>query len=317
MVLSETYILNGLYTYAGSPTFNKYDGTYNCGCPICKEGKSWGRKKRLYYYPQTKTFYCFNCNESWTAVYWIHLVSGLSYDEIRDQNNISDFSVDVSKKMDISIFKPKISSLPIDSINIFDQTQSKFYKHNKWFLSVTDYIKKRKLDSAVNKSKTYYISFTDTIHKNRLVLPFMDNSQKIVYYQTRSLDGSTPKYLGKYGSDKTVFGIDRIDSDFEYIFIFEGPIDSMFVKNGVAVAGLTLTNTQKAQLSVYPFHHKIWVLDNISVSKDEETKNKLLKLIDNSEKVYKWSNNYKDLNEWCVDQNINGIDPNIIINNLY
>jgi hypothetical protein len=82
MKLPETYILNKFYAYSGEPEFKKFDNTYNAGCPICKEGKSWGSKKRLYFYPTSNTFYCFNCSRNWSALNWILEVSGLSKEEV-------------------------------------------------------------------------------------------------------------------------------------------------------------------------------------------------------------------------------------------
>jgi hypothetical protein len=315
MELSDRYILEAFYTFSGTPTFNKYDGKYNAGCPICREGKSWGKKERLFFYPSTSSFFCFNCSESWTAKQWIHEVSGLSYEEMSVEDSQNDFSKDILDG--VKIRKLVLPSLPFDSVNITDPIQKKYYQNNQWTNKAWDYIEKRRLGSAINSCGTFYMSFSDKTHKNRLILPFKDRHNKTVFYQTRSLDNSEPRYLGKTGHDKTIFGVDRIDPDFEYIFLFEGPIDSLFVRNGVGLAGLTMSETQKKQLSEFPFHKKIWILDNISVVKDEETKNKTLKLLNSGESVYKWGNNYKDLNDMVVAEGLDGIDPEIIINNLY
>jgi hypothetical protein len=232
---------------------------------------------------------------------------------VEDSQN--DFSKDILDG--VKIRKLVLPSLPFDSVNITDPIQKKYYQNNQWTNKAWDYIEKRRLGSAINSCGTFYMSFSDKTHKNRLILPFKDRHNKTVFYQTRSLDNSEPRYLGKTGHDKTIFGVDRIDPDFEYIFLFEGPIDSLFVRNGVGLAGLTMSETQKKQLSEFPFHKKIWILDNISVVKDEETKNKTLKLLNSGESVYKWGNNYKDLNDMVVAEGLDGIDPEIIINNLY
>jgi hypothetical protein len=66
--IPESYLLNKFYSYSHEPSFKKYEGTYNAGCPVCREGKSLGKKKRLFYYPKTQSFYCFNCNKSWNGL---------------------------------------------------------------------------------------------------------------------------------------------------------------------------------------------------------------------------------------------------------
>jgi hypothetical protein len=98
-------------------------------------------------------------------------------------------------------------------------------------------IKTRKLDKGVNSPKTFYISLTDPVHKNRLVLPFYDSNNNIVFYQTRGLDNKDlrdrPKYLSKVGAEKTLYGIQNVSADLDTVFIFEGPIDSYFAQNGL------------------------------------------------------------------------------------
>lgn len=318
MKIPETYVLGKFYAYSGEPEFKKYDNTYNACCPICREGKSWGKKKRLYYYPTTNSFFCFNCSKSWTALNWIKEACSLSYDEIKSEIIQDKSGFDITNVINAEKkSKKNLPDLPYDSINLFDETQVNFYKSNQTFQNALEYIDSRKLSTAVNKSPYLYISLTDFFHKDRICIPFQDRNKKTVFYQTRCLDNSIPKYLGKIGYDKTLFGIDRVDQDLDYIFIFEGPIDAMFIKNGVAAAGLTLNKTQTNQLLEFPFHKKIWVLDNPKY--DTAAKKKTSELIERGHLVFKWPINldYKDFNEMAVKEDLNEISFELIIKNLY
>jgi DNA primase len=317
MNLPETYVLGKFYAYAGDPEFRKYDNTYNAGCPSCREGKSWGKKKRLYFYPKTNTFYCFNCARSWTAFAWLRDVCNISYEEIQSDLIQNKSSFDVFKKGNFKKDKKQLPDLPYDSINLFESLQKDFYKTNQNFLKAVEYINERRLNTAINKPASLYLSLTDFYHKNRLCIPFHNRDKKVVFYQTRALDDSIPKYLGKVGYDKTVFGIERAKNDLEYLFIFEGPIDAMFVKNGISVAGLNITSKQTQQLMEFPFHQKIWVLDNPKV--DQTAKEKILELINRGSKVFKWplDLNYKDFNEMAVDKKLDEIDIDFLLKNLY
>lgn len=316
--LPSSYILEKFYTYTGEPSYNKYTKVYNASCPVCREGKSWLKKKRLYYYPNTNTFYCFNCEKSWTAYSWLYSVTGMTKEEIQSEVISGNSSLDVTGRISEKKLKTKQQGmLPHDSINLCDFQQKIFYGTNPFFQKALEYIEERKLNTAINKNKNYYISLTDFVHKNRLCIPYYNTENKVIFYQTRSLDGSEPRYLNKIGSEKSVFGIERIDQELDYIFIFEGPIDAMMVKNGVAVAGLTLTQTQEKQLSQFKFHKKIWVLDNLKV--DNAAKENTTKLMLNGEKVFRWPQEifYKDFNEWAIKENKNEIDYKIILDNLY
>ncbi len=313
--IPESYLLNKFYSYSHEPSFKKYEGTYNAGCPVCREGKSLGKKKRLFYYPKTQSFYCFNCNKSWNGLSWLTDVTGMSIPEIKTEISTqkNSFEIDIKKQLPSS--KRILADLPYDSINLNDPLQLSFYQKNELIDKALNYIRGRKLDTAINKSKNLFLSLKDFIHKDRLCIPFYDENKKIIFYQTRCLDDSQPRYLGKQNSEKTIFNIEKIDPSLDYIFLLEGPIDAMFIKNGVGVAGINLTNLQKEQLSRYPLHQRIWVLDNPRI--DSTSNNKIQELISKEEKVFCWNNQYKDLNEWCVSENINEIQPDIILNSLY
>jgi hypothetical protein len=317
--IPDSYVLNKFYSYSIEPTFRKTDSTYNAGCPICREGRSLGKKKRLFYYPASNTFHCFNCSKTWSAFNWICNVTGFSKDQILFEIENSVNSINVEHKLETNVKKyiKKNLELPHDSINLFDQTQTSYYRDDKTFNDTLKYIKSRRLNTAKYKPNSLYLSLTDYVHKNRLCIPFYDRNNKVIFYQTRSIDNSFPKYLSKEGSEKTVFGLDKIDKNFNYIFIFEGPIDSFFVKNGIGVAGLTLTKTQSTQLLEFPFHKKIWVLDNPNF--DETAKENIKKLLLNNETVFKWTDSmpYKDFNEMTMFEELDEIDYNKIINSLY
>jgi hypothetical protein len=316
MKIPDSFLLKKFYTYSFNPSYKKTEGTYNAGCPVCKEGKSFGKKKRLFFYPKTQSFYCFNCSKSWNAFSWLQEVSNSSYEELKSEILEQDSSNEIIILEKQKNYLKKKTDLPFDSINLSEQSQVFYFKNENKVQKCLSYIKERKLDTAINRCNAFYLSLTDFIHKNRLCIPFYEN-KKIVFYQTRSLDDSFPKYLSKNGSEKTVFNIDNIDSELDYIFLTEGPIDSMFIKNGVGLAGLTITDYQKKQLAGFTFHKKIWVLDNPNV--DETSKEKIKELIANKQNVFMWplGCRYKDLNEWCIKENLDGIDYNKIVNNLY
>lgn len=315
MQIPEAYIIQKLFSFAYNPTFHKSSGQYNAGCPICKEGKSNGRKKRLYFYIKSNSFYCFNCNKSWSALSWLKEAGRLTAKDIQHEITNGNYRVDLTER----IFSVKTEtfnqSLPYDSINLDDKTQLQSYISNNSVSQAVKLIKDRRLNTAINRPKSFYLSTKDFTHKNRLCIPFYDKSHNITFYQTRSLDESSPKYLSKLNADKSLYGINSVDLSVDYIFIFEGPIDSMFVKNGVAATGLRLTQKQKNELDQFTFHKKIWVLDNQNV--DAAAKQKTEELLNNNTSVFIWPKNIKckDFNELAILLNQDSISHKFILNN--
>lgn len=225
-----------------------------------------------------------------------------------------------------SNFYKKINpkSLPDDSINLFDGTQISFYKDNQVVKDALEFIHKRRLDTAINKPRSLWLSLTDYTHKNRVVFPFYSSSgsAKIDFYQSRALydvDANIAKYLSKSNTDKTIFNLDKVDSDINYIFLQEGPIDAMFLRNSVALAGIHPTEQQLDILQTqYPLHELVYVLDNQHTDK---TSLKVTKdLLDSGQKVFIWPKElikFKDLNELCIHVQKDEIKPEFIIKHTY
>jgi hypothetical protein len=67
----------------------------------------------------------------------------------------------------------------------------------------------------------------------------------------------------------------------------------------------------------FPFHQKIWILDNPKF--DDAAKNKIKQLIERNEKVFKWpdSMSYKDLNEMAIFEELDEIPYDIFVKNIY
>lgn len=320
MNLPEDYIVEKFYQFAGKPSKNRYNNTYQGSCPMCREGNSWLKKKRFYFIPQNNNVFCHNCGYSKTPLQWISEICNISISDILSESNQTySFSA-------VEVEKPKliVETLPKDSINLFDKTQLDYYRNNSVVKKALDFIESRKLANAVNKPKALYLSLVDKVHKNRVIIPFYDENDKIVYYQTRTiLEGdmlSKPRYLSKINSEKTIFNINNVYPDYDTIFIFEGPLNSCFVKNGVAIGGIQensyqlYTSKQQDQIDLYPFHKKIWVLD--SQWKDKAAYNKTKKLLELKESVFIWPKNigtlYKDFNDITMSLNSNGISPDFI-----
>jgi len=156
----------------------------------------------------------------------------------------------------------------------------------------------------------------DRVHKNRLVVPFYGDNSKVICYQTRALtQNQFPKYLTKFG-EKELFGLPNIVSSIPYVFIFEGPIDSMFVKNGIAMASLAPTENQIHQLNNLIGYQQIYVFDNDKNNK--QTASKIEKYIKEGKQIFIWPkefNKFKDFNEICCSLDLDEISWKFVLKN--
>ncbi len=327
IIIPEQYVINVLYENVYKISYNKYTKTYNGCCPICKEGDSWGKKKRFYYIPNKELAYCHNCGYSKKALTFITEVTNKPLHTI--VNDIKGFDVEILPTEEPKEVKKVIDkSLPEDCINLSDISQIEYYKDNTIVKLALQLIKDRKLDKGINKPKTFYVSLKDVVHKNRLILPFYDENDDIIFYQSRGLTKKDlferPKYLSKVGAERSLYGMQNINSNLDNVFIFEGPIDSYFVENGLATCGITersdkmFTSLQKEQINKLNLYEKVYVLDNQYC--DKAALSKSIILADNNEKVFIWPKElkqFKDFNDICVAGNKDKIKPEFILKNTH
>ena len=327
--IPEQYVVKVLYENIYKITYNKFNQTYNGCCPICKEGDSWGRKKRFYYIPKKELAYCHNCGYSKKPLPFIADVTNKPLQAI--VNEVKEFDVDILPTVNEEPEVKKIinsETLPKDCINLSDKAQVEYYKDNPVVTMALHCINTRRLNKGINSPKTFYLSLNDPVHKNRLVLPFYDENDKIVYYQTRGLVNKDlherPKYLSKMNTEKCLYGIHNVNPNIDSVFIFEGPIDSYFVENGLATCGITersnkiFTARQKEQINRLNFYDKVYVLDN--QYQDTAALNKSIILAENNEKIFIWPKKlkrFKDFNDICVAGNKDKIKPEFILKNTY
>lgn len=328
IVVPEQYTIQALYENIYKISYNKYNHTYNGCCPICKEGDSWGKKKRFYYIPKKDLAYCHNCGYSKKTLSFLLDVTHKPLHFII--NEIKEF--DIEEQIPVKEVKEERrqvdKSLPEDCINLSDPSQVEFFKSSAPVIAALDLIKKRKLNKGINRPKTFYISLKDKVHKNRLILPFYDENGDIIFYQSRGLMKKDlydrPKYLSKVNAERSLYGMQNINTELDHVFIFEGPIDSYFVENGLATCGITersdkmFTALQKEQMSRLNLYEKIYVLDNQYC--DKAALSKSIILADNNEKVFIWPKElkqFKDFNDICVIGNKDKIRPEFILKNTY
>lgn len=312
MTLPEDFVIVKFYELGYYPKYNKFNNVYQCSCPICKEGHSLGKKRRCYYVPKNDNVFCHNCGWSSKPFKWIKEVSGMSDAELITE--LKEYTPDVDSFIDSSepLRVINAETLPKDCINLSDNHQVEFYRNNDVMRAVQGLIRSRRLDTAVNRPDNLYISLTDKVHKNRLVIPFINESNSIEFYQTRTVlsrdNKIKPKYLGKVGAEKTLFNINRVSSEHDTVYIFEGPINAFFTKNSVAVAGITergksFTVRQQQQLdSTLKFHDRVWILDSQWLDQASLIKSEVL--LQQGERVFIWpekfGKRFKDFNDIAI-----------------
>ena len=210
---------------------------YNFRCPICGDSQKNKSKTRGYLYAvkADMNYRCHNCGASMTLSNFLKEIDPTIHKQYvfeRFKNNKTGRGTVVEEpkfNFEAPQFKPKLD-LPKASENS----------------SAKNYLEKRNL----NPAKFYY---TDNFkawsnsHKQtfdsvkydepRIIIPlFYKNT--LIGFQGRSLGPSKVKYITIMLDDNApkIYGLDEIKTS-KPIYITEGPFDSTFIKNSVAMCG--------------------------------------------------------------------------------
>jgi hypothetical protein len=143
-----------------------------------------------------------------------------------------------------------------------------------------------------SKKQTFDTTYRD---EPRIIIPMYDTEKNLIGFQGRSLIPNSVKYITVMLNDHSpkLYGLDNVDEK-QPIYIVEGPFDSTFVENAVAMCG------SDVDIRSFGWGDHIWVLDN--EPRNREIVNRIAKLIDRGEKVVIWGNNIveKDINDMVL-----------------
>jgi hypothetical protein len=301
---------------------------YNFRCPLCGDSSDNKNKARAYFYGKKDKmyFHCHNCNApigsftNFLKKFDQNLYDEFQYEKIKENKTAEQIEYeDFVNKMKKPVF---LQSGPLKGLKKISQLDI----HDP----VKCYVAQRKIPNPYHAklfSCPNFKSFTNQLIPNkfdeasllrdetRLLIPFFNRDKKLHAYQVRSLnDANKIKYITIVLNEDIpkVYGLDTVDFN-KTVYVFEGPIDSMFIPNSIATAGGDMVGTLKN----IPKDNLVIVYDNEPRSKD--TINKIEKAILNGYKVCVWPENieHKDVNDMIKKGLSSEFIKYIIDNNTY
>ncbi len=157
--------------------------------------------------------------------------------------------------------------------------------------------------------------FPDLKHDHpRVVIPFYDRSGKFFAFQGRAFGKEQPKYITiKFDETKQkIYGLDRIDLN-KPVMITEGPIDSLFLDNAIAMAGADADGGITIQ------HQQCtMIFDN--EPRNEHIVNRMIGAVDKNFNVCIWPESVregKDINDLIISGKSAGQVQSLIHNNTH
>ena len=237
----------------------KGDFLWNFRCPYCGDSQKSRTKARGFVYrKKNDLFYkCHNCGIGTTLGKLIEYVdSKIHKDYIMERYRcgVKTNNPEPEFKFDVPIFRKKGVLKSLKSISDLS-TEHPARKIVEERLIPSEFL------SDLYLCESFY-KFTNTLVPNkfpsldgdhpRLLIPFRNEKGEVFAYQGRSFGKEQPKYITIRLDDDTtkIFGLDRID-DSRQVYAVEGPLDSLFLDNCIAVGGADLAKLENDTVIIF------------------------------------------------------------------
>jgi len=271
------------------------DNLYNFRCPICGDSQKNKNKTRGYIYQvkNNTNFKCHNCGASMSfnnllKEIDVNLHKQYTLEKFKEGHTGKNFVVQAPKfEFTKPVFKKSIN-LPKASTNSFANE----YLVNRKIDPDKFYYADKFMEWTNTQKKTF-----DTIKKDesRIVIPMYDESKNLIGFQGRALGKSFTKYITVMLDEEApkVYGLESINKKLS-IYVVEGPFDSTFITNSVALCG------SDGDLGYLKGSNIIFVYDN--EPRNREIVRRVEGCINRNEKVVIWPNNIvdKDINDMVL-----------------
>jgi hypothetical protein len=265
-------------------------------CPICGDSQKNKNKTRGYIYTvkNNTNFKCHNCGASLSFNNFLKQIDPTLHkqytlEKFKEGHTGKNFVVEepkfefkkptFKKRLDL----PKASENPISK----EYLEKRLLNPDKFYFA-------DKFQSWVNTQKP---TFNNIIRdESRIVIPLHTRDGQIFGFQGRAIGASKVKYITVILDESVpkVYGLHEVSTE-KRIYVTEGPFDSTFVQNAIAMCGSDI-NLDSLNLG----DDIVYVLDN--EPRNKEICNRISKLIDSGKSVIVWPKavQQKDINDMIL-----------------
>ncbi len=288
------------------------DGLYNFRCPYCGDSSKHKNKARGYFFvmKQRMVFKCHNCGMGRTLANFLKDQDPNTYSEyqLEKYRNNATGKASTVENFVVPSSKPHFTKKPTSGlVNIKDLNNE--HPAKKYLLDrkipedkIGLFYYAERFKRWVNTQKQTFDSLQND--RPRIIIPLISADGTWFGIQGRSLaPTSTLRYITIMFEDKLkLFGQDQINPE-ETVYVTEGPFDSTFIGNSVAMCGSDVDN------STLSYRSRVWVFDN--EPRNRQIVDRIERTINTNDPVVIWPKGIrqKDINDMVLA----GLDPSAII----
>ena len=277
-------------------------GVYTFRCPYCGDSEKYRNKTRGYFFAKKSglVFKCHNCGVGRSFANFLKDNANDLHDEYVMERykqgltgkgrNVADPKFDFKKP---NFVKSQTDLPTVESLNSDHPAKGYLLGRGIPESKFSDLYYAENFCQWTNNQKPTF----KNVKKDhpRIIIPFIDTDGKWFGYQGRSLDfNDKMRYINiMLDEDRPkIYGLNKINPD-TTVYITEGPFDSLFVENGVAMCG--------ADVDVSNYNWDVvFIFDN--EPRNKQICDRISKTIDCGDKVVIWPTNLKqkDLNDMVL-----------------
>lgn len=279
------------------------ENTLNHRCPYCGDSSKKKNKARGYHFVVDNSFVykCHNCGKTTSTVNFLKDHFPILHKEYKKEWLKENGRAPKRQKMPPSHtfkFKPRVplkqkSILDEVCVSAWDNEESSKYLQDRgipesaelWFVDDAE-----KLSVIHDKYKDRFLG-----NDPRIVIPFFNEDGELIGVTGRAINDSPLRYLTMRLLDDVplIYNYNKVDKS-KTIYVTEGPIDSLFLPNSIAVGG---SDFKKIDKSIK--ENAILIYDN--EPRNTEILKKLEEVIDLGYTVCIWNDRrlsgLKDIND--------------------
>ena len=320
-------IIDTKYLSLLSPRLDRFkkvrDYLWNFRCPQCGDSQKSKSKARGYVYrKKTDLFFkCHNCGVGQSVGNLIKDLDPFLHKQyIMERYRAGETGQRKSKtpefKFETPTFKLKETEIDLPSIESLPKEHyARVYCEGReipqQFMNKIFYAEDFK-EWAISVCQVDYSNLMGK--EPRLVIPFFDKDNQLIGAQGRALRESKIRYVTVKVDEKLqkIFGLERWNPE-EHTYLVEGPIDSLFLPNCLAIGGADLKDNNFLDKSKTTL-----IFDN--EPRNYEIYNRMKRLIHGGWSICIWPPSYnklKDINEMVLNGKTPGKILEIINSNTY
>jgi len=268
---------------------------YNFRCCLCGDSQRNKNKARGYIYSvkNNTNFKCHNCGASLSFNNFLKeldpaLHKQYTLEKFKEGHTGRNFVVEAPK---LEFKKPVFKK----SLNLPKASSNSVAK---------EYLEKRKLNPEkfyfANKFKEWTNTQKETFDtigrdESRIVIPMYDKLNNLIGFQGRALGPNSVKYITVMLDEEApkIYGLNEVNDKLP-VYVVEGPFDSTFINNSVALCG------SDGDVRCLEGSSIVFVYDN--EPRNREIVNRISKCISRGEKVIIWPSGIveKDINDMVL-----------------